>query len=99
MVIEENKSKQAFIDIIKRIINTHGTFSCADVEAESSPVIASLGSRTHQLAESFYENKVEVITYVDENESGVDFILYEDLDVDTLIEIHKLALRWEDENE
>lgn len=92
------KTKKSVISKIKAIIEDFGSFSCADVEATSSPVIASLGKDTHQLAEHFYKDKVEAVIYVHDNDTSTDYIPYEKLDLDTLEEIHALALEWLDRN-
>lgn len=89
--------KRTLIRHIKRVIAEFGNFSCADVQATSSPVIKTLGKDTCQLAEHFYEHKVEAIIYVHENETDRDCISYEDLDRDTLEEIAILADNWEAE--
>lgn len=83
--------KADIIKKIKTIIKEHGDFTCADVEANSSPVVASLGKDTHQLAESFGLHKVTAVTYVHETETGEDYIKYEDLKASTLKDILELA--------
>ena len=88
-------NKKEIIKKIKSIINEFGGFTTAEVEAESSPCVASLGSSTCQLAESFYIDKVETIIYVDEEESSNEYIPYEDLKKNVLEEILVLAKRWE----
>ena len=44
--------------------------------------------------ENFYKDKVEAVIYVHDNETSTDYIHYKDLDLDTLEEIHTLALVW-----
>lgn len=92
-------TKINIIKKIKAIIIDYGAFTTADVEANSSPVIKSLGKDTHQLAERFDFHKVEAVIYVHESETGSDFILYEDLSKDTLTEILSLAKDWKNLNE
>jgi hypothetical protein len=79
--------KDIIISKIKKIIEDGGGFSVADVEHESSPVIASIGKDTFQLAERFGETGVEAITYVHETVVNEDDIEYEDLSVGVLEEI------------
>ena len=88
------KTKKELIGYINAIIEDFGSFSCADVEATSSPVINTLGRDTCLLAENFYKDKVEAVIYVHDNETSTDYIRYEDLDLGTLEEIHTLALVW-----
>jgi len=83
--------KKTLIKQIKNIISKYGSFTTADVEADSSPVIASLGKHTFQLAETFNLHKVTAITYVHDTESDEDYISYEDLNRDVLAEILFLA--------
>jgi len=87
--------KRTIIKKIKAIIKEFGDFTTADVSAESSPSVASLGG-TNQLAESFNYDKAEIVTY-DRNDEEIDSdnILYEDLKKDVLEEILALAEDWE----
>jgi hypothetical protein len=87
--------KRTIIKQIKAIIKENGEFTTADVEANSSPSIASLKG-VNQLAESFNYEKVEVVTY-DRNDDEVDsdYVRYEDLDKDVLEEILYLAQDWD----
>ena len=94
-----SKAKQNLIKKIKNIIKEVGSFSTADVEATSSPVIASIGKNTHQLAERFYNDGVTAMTYVHETETDQELMAYEKLDNDTLKEILSLAKDWKERNE
>lgn len=87
--------KRTIIKRIKAIISEWGGFTCADVEATSSPVIKTLGKDTCQLAERFEKDKVEAVIYVHESETDEDYISYEDLEKDVLDEILILAEQWE----
>jgi hypothetical protein len=87
--------KENVIEAIRKIIERHGDFSIADVEGESSPLINSMGKDNVQLAERFYLNSVDAITYVHETEVSDDSISYRDLDVDVLEEILTLAQNYE----
>jgi hypothetical protein len=84
-------TKLEIISKIKAIIAEHGSFTTADVMAESSPIIGSLGRAACQLAEEFYSDKVTAITYVHDREESEDYILYEDLKKDVLAHILELA--------
>jgi hypothetical protein len=85
---------QELINKIEKIILTHGAFTTADVEANSSPVIQSLGS-THLLAEQFWQHKVTAVLYVNDMETNEEYIFYEDLSEDVLEEILFLCEQWE----
>jgi len=85
---------QETIQGIKNVINLYGSFGVADVEANSSPVVNSLGSSA-LLAENFNELGAEVNLYNGDDLVSVDFIGYEKLPTDTLEEIYHLAQDWE----
>lgn len=80
---------------IKRIVNTFGSFTIADLEGDSSPLINSMGKDNVQLAERFYDKGVDAITYVHETEVSDDFIEYENLNDDVIDEINTLAENYE----
>jgi len=92
------KTKKELIEKIKAVIDDYGIFTCADVYADSSPILGTLGRNTCQLAETFLQHKVEAVTYVNEQDTDSDYIAYEDLKLDVLKEIYELALKWEEEN-
>ena len=87
--------KKTIIKKIQEIIREHGDFTTADVLAESSPCVASLGG-SNQLAEEFTFDKVKVITY-DKRDDEVDEnnISYYDLTKDIIEQIYILAENWE----
>ena len=89
--------KRTIIKKIKAIISEWGSFTVADIQANSSPVIKTLGKDTCQLAERFELHKVEAILYVHENETDSNYISYENLDKDVLEEILSLAEDWDAE--
>jgi hypothetical protein len=90
-------TKKSLIKKIQVIIKEFGSFTTADVSAESSPCIGSLGG-TNQLAEEFYHDKTKVICYDrNDNEVDEDNISYHDLKLDILEEIYILAQNWEAE--
>ena len=93
--------KKIIIEKIEAIIENYGGFSTADVDADSSPCIGSLGGNTFQLAEYFSKNTVEAVIYIHDCEETSEYISYEDLKVDVLKEILTLAKKWEEiqENE
>lgn len=90
--------KNKIIAQIKEIIRQYGSFSTADVQAESSPCVNSLG-KSSQLAETFYNDKVELIIYVNDEESSSDFVTYEELKINILKEILKLAKDYQKQEE
>ena len=87
--------KRTIIKKIKAIIEEYGSFSTADVESESSPIINSFGKDSYQLAERFNNNGVTAVSYVHETETDEDEILYEDLPKDVLEEILSIAEDYE----
>jgi len=88
-------NKEEKINYIKEIIKDFGTFTIADVEAESSPCINSMGKDAHQLLETFYEHKAEAVSYIHESVVDTDYIEYENLSEETIEEILTLAQSWE----
>lgn len=95
---KEEKQKKEIISQIRNIIENYGSFTTFDVDAESSPVIGTLGS-AFMLAENFELNGVDGYLYLngDENERDIEFILYENLSIDCLDDILSLAERYEAE--
>jgi hypothetical protein len=71
--------KELIIESIKEIIKEHGSFTTADLQAESSPIIKSIGKNIVQLAERFNLNGVEATSNVHDNEVEKEDITYEDL--------------------
>ena len=90
--------KRTIIKNIKRIIDNYGSFSVAEVEGESSPLINSMGKDSHVLAERF-GSSVTGVTYVHETETDENEYEYEDLSKDTLEEILYLAELYETDQE
>lgn len=88
------KNKATLIAKIKEIVSNYGGFTTSEVEANSSPCIKTLGEHTCQLAERFYNHKIEAITYIHENETESEFIPYEDLTTSVLKEILALANKY-----
>lgn len=82
--------KADVIKKIKAIINTYGEFTTADVEANSSPVIAN-SKHTQTLAEEFGKHKVTGIEYFKDEEWNQDYYSYEELTLPVLKEILVLA--------
>lgn len=81
-------------DIIKKIqaiITDYGTFTTADVQAESSPCVSSKKGR-NELCETFSLDDVEVVV-TDKNDEEIDrvFVDYDTLEKDVLVEILALA--------
>ena len=91
--------KENLIKNIKRIIEEYGSFSTFDIEADSSPVVGTLGS-AFMLAEHFNLHTIDGYLYLngDENERDIEEIRYEDLSEECLGEIEILAQHWEADN-
>lgn len=81
-------SKGRTINGIKSVLKKwNGSLTTKDLEMESSPVYQTLGKDHQILIERFYEDEVEVVTYVHGLEVDTNTIPYESLDFDTLDEI------------
>lgn len=95
---KEERQKKEIISQIRTIIENYGSFTTFDVDADSSPIIGTLGS-AFMLAENFELNGVDGYLYLngDENERDIEFILYENLSLDCLEEILLLAQSYEAE--
>ena len=87
--------KANIIESIKVIIEQHGMFTTADLEATSSPIVNSISKDNHQLAERFYSNHASVSTYVHEQVVDTEDMDYVSLPEDTLEDILLLAQEWE----
>jgi hypothetical protein len=94
---ENDTRYEDIIEKIQLVIKRWGSFTVADVEAGSSPIVNSLGN-TVQLAEEFGHDKVSVITYVGEYENDSDYVSYYDLKYEVLEEIEWLADIWDTQN-
>ena len=98
----ETTDKQFIIDEINEIIKDYGSFTIADVEAESSPIAYSKGKLTH-LMEEFRECGGTIYVYdptsysSDEIDEYDEF--YEELEDTQLEYILELAQRWAEINE
>ncbi len=88
-------TKKEIIKKIQAIIAEFGSFTTADVQAVSSPILKTIGKNTCQLAEGFLHDKVEAVLYVHESETDSEFISYHDLKKDVLEEILFLAEQYE----
>lgn len=91
--------KKNIIKKINAIINEFGSFTVANVEAESSPILKAKGKLTH-LAEEFMEGNCVVFTY-DPSSYSSDEIdkydeFYEEFEKDQLEYILELAERWKE---
>lgn len=65
----------------------------AALEADSSPCLAADGNYS-RLAETFYHDAAEVVSYVGSMETKSEFIKYEELPYDILVEIKELVYKW-----
>lgn len=91
----ERTEKQQVIDRINKLIELNGSFTTADVQATSSPVVSSVNKNHYVLAERFHRNSCEGLEYVHETETGSNDYEYQDLDLDVLHEILFLAEDWD----
>ena len=91
----ERNERQEVIDRIKNLIELNGSFTTADVQATSSPVINAINRNHYILAERFHRDSCEGFEYVHETETGSDDYEYKDLDLDALYEILSLAEDWD----
>lgn len=89
---------RTIIKSIKKIIGNYGGFSVGELQAESSPIVESLGS-TYVLAESFDINCATLVTYVNDNEVDENYVSYTELEKDVLEEILFLAEMYEAEQQ
>jgi hypothetical protein len=94
--------KDNIINEINDIIKEYGSFTVADVEADSTPFIEAKGKLTH-LMEDFREDEGTVYVYdphsytseqIDEYDE-----FYEDMHITQLEYILELAQRWAEINE
>lgn len=86
------------IEKIKAIIQEYGSFTTAEVEAESSPFYGSLG-KFLGLIENFGAEHCEVVVYKSGDSEELDMfqVPYEDfLEKETLEEILELCERWKE---
>lgn len=94
--------KQTIISEINEIIREYGSFTIADVEAESSPFLDTKGKLSH-LAEEFMEGSCVVYVYdptshsSDEIDTYDEF--YEEFSEEQLEYILELAQKWVEESE
>lgn len=91
-------SKIEQIKKIRSIIDEWGSVNTCELGLDSSPCIKSIGNgknNVSQLVERFYRDGVEAITYHDEIELGIEFILYQDLDENIVDEIYNIMLEYD----
>jgi hypothetical protein len=67
--------------------------STAELEADSSPCLAADGDYS-RLAETFYKDGADVVSYVGSTETKSEFIKYEELTYDVLVQIKELVAGW-----
>lgn len=94
MAKKRKTKKERLIERIRTIIEQDGSFTTADVMAQSSPVVKTMGKNSSMLAERFGKNGVDCDIYVHETVTDSDTVEYEDMDVDVLEEILYLAEEW-----
>src|ERR1041385_8274674 len=90
--------KRTIIKKIQAIIREHGSFTTADVQADSSPSVGALKG-INQLAETFYFDNAEIVSY-GRNDEEIDSerMDYQDMKKETLEEILFLAEQHEAES-
>jgi hypothetical protein len=90
--------KNKLIDDIQKIVKEFGSFSTADISADSDVSIPTNGNHIH-LANIFNYDNAEVEVYEDGGENEIDgyFLSYHDMDIDTLEEVLHYAQQWEAE--
>jgi|GEM_PF-2589214 len=99
--IIQDEIVDASIEDILSIIKSYGSFSVADVQADTTPLISTSGGIYH-FAEEYLEEGIRVIVRNIEGqevEACKSLISYKSVDFNTLSQIHQLALRWEKQNE
>lgn len=94
MAKKRKTKKERLIERIKTIIEQDGSFTTADVMAQTSPVVKTIGKNSCMLAERFGRNGVDCDIYVHETKTESDTIEWEDMTVDVLEEILSLAEEW-----
>ncbi len=98
----ESTERELTIDAINDLIQEHGEFTIADVDADHSPYVPTKGRLTH-LMEEFREGGGTVRVYdptsysSDEIDEYDEF--YEELETSQLEYILELAQRWAEINE
>jgi hypothetical protein len=65
----------------------------AELEAQSSPCLAADGDYS-RLAETFYKDGADVVSYVGSTETKSEFITYDQLDFEVLVQIKELVSNW-----
>jgi len=65
----------------------------AELEAPSSPCLAADGDYS-RLAETFYKDGADVVSYIGSTETKSEFIKYEELDYEVLVQIKELVSNW-----
>lgn len=87
--------KESLIKKIKIIVEEWGSFSINEVEHESSPILSKKGKDTEWLVERVSSNDVNAIKYVHGQDVADDDIPFEDLTIDLLEEILRIAENYE----
>jgi hypothetical protein len=93
-------TKEAKISRIKEIIGKWGETTTADLIADHSPCISSVGNKTNVsvLVERFGLNDVGVFTYVGDVEESEDDLTYEELEEDVIDDILDLLEDYDTDN-
>lgn len=93
-------SKTTKISRIKEIIGEWGETTTAELLADHSPCISSIGNRvnTSVLVERFGLNDVGIFTYVGDVEESEDDLTYEELEEDVIDDILNLLEDYDTDN-
>ena len=90
----ENLNKQELIERITERIKDYGSFNIGEVYADCSPCVNSMSGNVVQLAEKFFVDHIEAVTYANDLEVSTCDIPYERLSPEVLQEIWELAEQW-----
>jgi hypothetical protein len=96
----EVDTKTAKISRIKEIIGEWGETTTAELMADHSPCISSIGNRvnTSVLVERFGLHDVGIFTYVGDVEESEDDLTYEELEEDVIDDILNLLEDYDTDN-
>jgi hypothetical protein len=92
--VTKNRKKNE-IEYIKGVIREWGVVNTAELELDSSPMFNSLGKDHVMLVEAFYNDWVEVVEYVHEEDTDTHNVNYEELSDDLIDEICTIMENYE----
>ena len=94
-LLDELVTKDSQIKYIKEIISIYGSFTTAEVEADTSPAINVLGDMSI-LIEEFYISQCVAFTYVHSTCTCESNMFYEELEPEVVEQIFNLVKSWEE---